>query len=66
MFFASTPDQTIFGEPDLADLLALVRDVCDAPEEVTVWHNNRVVCVVHDGQRITWIRPEYRAAANAA
>jgi hypothetical protein len=59
VFTASTPDQTVFGEPDLATLLRLIFDVC-------VWHRNRVVAVVHDGQRVSWLAPEYRAGADAA
>jgi hypothetical protein len=62
MFFAATPDQTTFDEPDLARLLALVKDVCDCDEDVAVWHGNHVVCVVHRGH-VVWLRPEYKPAA---
>ena len=66
MFFACSPDQCLFGDTDLSVLLALIRDVCDAPaEDVCVWHRNQVVCVVASG-RVVWLRPEFKPATVAA
>jgi hypothetical protein len=66
VFFASTRDQCIFGEPTLAALLALIQDVCDcAEDDVVVWHRNLIVAVYAD-RRFTWLRPEFKPAAVAA
>jgi hypothetical protein len=66
MYFACSQDQTLFGEMDLSQLLAIIRDVCDCDEDVAVWHRNYVIAV-YANRRFVWLRPEYRpAAANAA
>ena len=67
LYTAVHRDELILSEPELGQVLSLLADLQDCDEDCAVWHRPHVVCVRHGpGGRVTWLRPEHRAAAEAA